>query len=40
MKIYIIHAEKFDKNQLKSITITEADKYYNKKNTIWLKSKY
>ena len=32
--LYIIHAEKFDKNELKSITITEADKYYNNKNTI------
>ena len=32
--IYIIHAEKFDKNKLKSITITEIDKYYNNKNTI------
>ena len=32
--LYIIHAEKFDKNELKSITITEADRYYNNKNTI------
>ena len=32
--LYIIHAEKFDKNELKSLTITEADKYYNNKNTI------
>ena len=32
--IYIINAEKFNKNNLKSITITEADKYYNNKSTI------
>ncbi len=32
--LYIIHAEKFDKNELKSVTITEADRYYNNKNTI------
>ena len=32
--IYIIHAEKFDKNNLKSITITETDKYYNNKSTV------
>tara|TARA_B100000941_G_C28474114_1_gene538133 strand:- start:370 stop:1392 length:1023 start_codon:yes stop_codon:yes gene_type:complete len=32
--IYIIHAEKFAKNELKTITITEADKYYNNKQTI------
>ena len=32
--VYIIHAEKFDKNLLKSITITEMDKYYNDVNTI------
>ena len=32
--IYIIHAKKFDKNKLKSITISEIDKYYNNKNTI------
>ena len=32
--IYIINAEKFDKNNLNSITITEADKYYNNKSTI------
>tara|TARA_Y100000816_G_C26099640_1_gene582521 strand:- start:761 stop:1843 length:1083 start_codon:yes stop_codon:yes gene_type:complete len=32
--LYIIHAEKFDRNELKSITITEADKYYNNKQTI------
>tara|TARA_B100001027_G_C16265339_1_gene331691 strand:+ start:292 stop:1374 length:1083 start_codon:yes stop_codon:yes gene_type:complete len=32
--LYIIHAEKFDKYELKSITITKADKYYNNKNTI------
>ena len=32
--LYIIHAEKFDRDELKSITITEADKYYNSKKTI------
>ena len=32
--LYIINAEKFDKNNLKSVTITEADKYYNNKSTI------
>ena len=32
--LYIIHAEKFDSDSLKSITITEADKYYNNKKTI------
>ena len=32
--LYIIHAEKFDRNKLKSVTITEADKYYNSKQTI------
>ena len=32
--LYIIHAEKFDADKLKSITITEADKYYNNKTTI------
>ena len=32
--LYIIHAEKFSKNRLESITITEADKYYNNKSTI------
>ncbi len=32
--LYIIHAEKIDKNQLKSITITGTDKNYNHKNTI------
>ena len=26
--MYIIHAEKFDQNELKSVTITEADKCY------------
>ena len=30
--IFIIHAEKFDKNKLKSLTITETDKYYKNKN--------
>ena len=32
--IYIIHAKKFDNNQLKSITISEMDNYYDTKNTI------
>ncbi len=32
--IYVIHAEKFDKNKLKSITITETDKYFKNKSTI------
>ena len=32
--IFIIHAEKFDKDKLKFLTITETDKYYNNKNTI------
>ena len=32
--VYFIHAEKFDKVKLKSITITETDKYYNSKSTI------
>ena len=32
--LYIIHAEKFDSNKLKLITITEADKYYDNKKTI------
>ena len=33
--LYIIHAEKFDKNLLRLITISEIDKYYNNKNTIF-----
>ncbi|MDA9726314.1 LptF/LptG family permease [Candidatus Pelagibacter sp.] len=32
--VYFIHAEKFDQNQLKSITISETDKYYNNESTI------
>ena len=36
--IYLIHAEKFEKNSLRSLTITEADKYYNNKSTISAKS--
>ncbi len=32
--VYFIHAEKFDKNYLKSITITEIDKYYDSKSTL------
>ena len=31
---FIIHAEKFDNNNLRSITITESDKYYQKNNTL------
>ena len=29
--IFIIHAEKFDKNKLSSVSITEVDKYYSRK---------
>ena len=32
--IFFIHAEKFNKNILKSVTITETDKYYRNKSTI------
>ena len=32
--VYFIHAERFDKNFLKSITISEINKYYKSKNTI------
>ena len=32
--LYIIHAEKFDENELRSITISEASKYYENKRTI------
>ena len=32
--VYFIHAKKFNKNDLKSITISEIDKYYKSKNTI------
>tara|TARA_B100001027_G_C16264749_1_gene331354 strand:- start:1674 stop:2756 length:1083 start_codon:yes stop_codon:yes gene_type:complete len=32
--IFIIHAEKFHKNKLSSVSITEVDKYYSRKNTI------
>ncbi len=32
--LYIIHAEKFDNDKLKSITITKADKYFNNESTI------
>ncbi|MDC2974160.1 LptF/LptG family permease [Candidatus Pelagibacter sp.] len=35
--IYIIHAKKFDKNELRSITISEMDSYYDNKNTITAK---
>ena len=31
--LYIIHAEKFDNDKLKSITITKADKYFNNEST-------
>tara|TARA_A100001035_G_scaffold165216_1_gene130837 strand:- start:5898 stop:6977 length:1080 start_codon:yes stop_codon:yes gene_type:complete len=33
--VYFIHAEGFDESNLKLITITEIDKYYNSKNTIF-----
>ncbi len=33
-KVFFIHAKGFDKNFLKSITISEIDKYYNNKSTI------
>ena len=33
-KLYIIHAEKLKKNKLKYLTINEASKYYENKNTI------
>ncbi len=33
-KIYIIHAEKFDNNKLKYITINETNNYYDSKSTI------
>ena len=33
--IYVIHAEKFDKNTLKLITISEVNKYFIKKSTIF-----
>ena len=32
--VYIINAENFDKNSLRSITISESDKYYKNKSTI------
>ena len=32
--LFIIHANEFDKNMLKSITITETDRYFNNKSTI------
>jgi len=32
--IFFIHAKKFDKINLRSLTITETDKYYNSKSTI------
>ncbi len=35
--IYFIHAERFDKSFLKSVTISEIDKYYKSKNTITAK---
>ena len=33
-KLYIIHAEKLNKNKLKYVTINEASKYYESENTI------
>ena len=32
--IFVIHAEKFQKNKLKSVTISETDIYFNNKSTI------
>ncbi len=32
--IYIIHAKNFDNNELRSVTITEVDNYYDNKNTL------
>ena len=32
--VYIINAENFDRNSLRSITISESDKYYKNKSTI------
>ncbi len=32
--LFIIHAEKFDKDSLQNVTITEASEYYNNKSTI------
>jgi len=32
--LYIIHAKEFDKDMLKSITISETDRYFNNKSTI------
>ena len=32
--LFIIHAEKFDKDSLQNVTITEANEYYNNKSTI------
>ena len=32
--LFIIHAEKFDKNRLQNVTITKANEYYNNKTTI------
>ena len=37
-KMYIIHAEKLKKNELKYLTINEASKYYDSKNTILAES--
>ena len=35
--IYIIHAEKFDTNEIEQISITELDKYFNNQKTIFAK---
>ena len=32
--LYIIHAEKYEKDKLRKITISESDQYYNSRNTI------
>ena len=33
-KLYIIHAEKFDKDKLKYLTINQTNKYYDSENTL------
>ncbi len=33
-KLYIIHAEKFERDKLSNVIIAETDQYYNNKNTI------
>ena len=36
--LFIIHAKEFEKNKLKSITITETDRYFNNRSTIVAKN--